>query len=381
MRIAVFTTDDFLPPAGGAEVALGEIIKRLPEIEFDIHCAKLFTGRPRTQQVGNALIHRYGFAWGIVDKFLLVLQSPFIVARAHRRKKFDIAWSMMASWGGLAAAKTKRLCGLPYLLTLQEGDAFEDIDRRTRWIRPWFHQIFQNAVAVQAISIFLERWGGRMGFGGSVSRVIPNGVDIENFSKTISSDRLAEVRQSFGFAPDAFILMTASRLVKKNGVQDVIEALPLLPEHVCFVICGFGHLEQILRDRVHVLGLDHRVKFLGLVTHDRLPEVLRASDVFIRAALTEGLGNSFLEAMGVGVPVIGTMVGGIPDFLTDGQTGFVCEPLNPKSVASTVERVMNSSTESRTEICERAAKMVKERFSWDVVARQVRELFEEITKH
>lgn len=381
MRIVVFTTDDFLPPAGGAEVALGEIMKRLPDVDFDIHCAKLFAGRPRTQQVGNALIHRYGFAWGIVDKFLFLLQSPFVVARAHRQKKYDVAWSMMASWGGLAAAKTKRLCGLPYLLTLQEGDAFEDIDRRTRWIRPWFHQIFRDAVAVQAISTFLERWGRQMGFAGSISRVIPNGVDVENFTRDISSARLAEVRQSFGFAPDAFVLTTASRLVKKNGVQDVIEALAFLPERVCFVICGFGHLEQMIRDRVHALGLDHRVKFLGLVTHDRLPEMLRASDAFIRAALTEGLGNSFLEAMGAGVPVIATMVGGIPDFLTDGQTGFACEPSNPKSVASAVERVMSASAESRKEICDRAANMVKERFTWDVVARQMRELFEEIAKH
>ena len=217
-----------------------------------------------------------------------------------------------------------------------------------------------------------------MGFRGSISRVIPNGVDVDTFARHISSERIVEVRQSFDFSTDAFILVTTSRLVKKNGVQDVIDALAKLPSNVCFVICGFGELESILKDRVRELHLESRVKFLGSVSHEHLPEVIRASDVFIRPSLSEGLGNSFLAAMAVGVPVIGTMVGGIPDFLVDGQTGFACRPSNPESIARTVEKVMKLDHVSQESVCVRAKAMVYDRFTWDVVAKQMRLLFQEI---
>ena len=378
MRIAVFSTTDILPPHGGAEVALGEIMKRLPDVEFDLYCAKYFSNHSRVERVGNVTIHRYGFGWGILDKIIFVSLAPFAVIKAHKRKPYDFAWSMMASWGGLVAISTKLLVGLPYLLSLQEGDSFADIDRRTRFIRPWFLQIFREAKAVQTISTFLDKWGRRMGFKGSISRVIPNGVDIETFSREISEQHVTEVRASFGFSADAFILVTTSRLVKKNGVQDVIDALVQLPPNVCFVVCGFGELESILKDRVRELHLESRVRFLGSVSHEQLPEVIRASDAFIRPSLSEGLGNSFLEAMAVGVPVIGTMVGGITDFLVDGQTGFVCRPSNPESVARTVVRVMNLDQASRDVICIRAKVMVSERFTWDVVARQMRQLFVDV---
>ncbi len=378
MRIAVFSTTDILPPHGGAEVALGEIMKRLPDVEFDLYCAKYFSNHSRVERVGSVTIHRYGFGWGILDKILFVSLAPFAVVKAHKRKPYDFAWSMMASWGGLVAVSTKLLVGLPYLLSLQEGDSFADIDRRTRFVRPWFLQIFREAKAVQAISTFLDKWGRRMGFAGSISRVIPNGVDTETFSREIPQQRIAEVRASFGFPADAFILVTTSRLVKKNAVQDVIDALVQLPPNVCFVVCGFGELESILKDRVRELHLESRMKFLGSVSHEHLPEIIRASDAFIRPSLSEGLGNSFLEAMAVGVPVIGTMVGGITDFLVDGQTGFVCRPSNPESIARTVEKVMKLDRVSQELVCVRAKAMVYDRFTWDVVAKQMRLLFEEI---
>ncbi len=378
MRIAVFSTTDILPPFGGAEVALGEIMKRLPDIEFDLYCAKYFKGRSRTERIGNVMIHRYGFGWGIIDKILFVSLAPFAIAKAHRKRPYDFGWSMMASWGGLVAVSSKLLVGLPYLLSLQEGDSFADIDRRTRFIRPWFLQIFREAKVVQAISTFLDKWGRRMGFRGSITRVIPNGVDVETFAKQISDEHISGVRHSFGFSADAFILVTTSRLVKKNGVQDVIDALAKLPSNGCFVICGFGELESMLKDRVRELHLESRVKFLGSVSHENLPEVIRSSDAFIRPSLSEGLGNSFLEAMAVGVPVIGTMVGGIPDFLVDGQTGFACRPSNPESVARTVEKVMTLDQASRDAVCAAAKVMVRERFTWDVVSKQMRLLFQEI---
>lgn len=116
--------------------------------------------------------------------------------------------------------------------------------------------------------------------------------------------------------------MTASRLVKKNGVKDIVEALVFLPKQYKLVVAGQGKLEKSLKSKVTNLKLEDRVIFVGFISHELLPLYLKASDIFVRPSLSEGLGNSFLEAMAAGIPVVGTPVGGIPDFLTDRETGI-----------------------------------------------------------
>src|SRR3989338_7534047 len=121
---------------------------------------------------------------------------------------------------------------------------------------------------------------------------------------------------------DSKVVITVSRLVKKNGVMDLIDAMRFLPESVHLLIVGTGELEDALKRIAADLGHAHRVHFLGHLSQDDIPPYLWASDVFCRPSLSEGLGNAFLEAMAAGVPVIGTPVGGIPDFLKDGETGL-----------------------------------------------------------
>jgi glycosyltransferase involved in cell wall biosynthesis len=97
---------------------------------------------------------------------------------------------------------------------------------------------------------------------------------------------------------------------------------------------------QKLREQVRVLHLEDRVKFLGYVPHKDMPKYLQIADIFIRPSLSEGLGNSFLEAMSAGLPIIGTPVGGILDFLVDRETGLFCEVANPKSIVEKVTALM-----------------------------------------
>jgi len=254
----------------------------------------------------------------------------------------------------------------------------EEIEGKTQKIRSRFVKIFSLADGLQPISHFLSAWGHRMGFHGRCERLVPNGVDLEKFKTTFSLDELETQRRSFGFPESAFILSTASRLVKKNGIGDVIEALARLPKEVCFVICGFGTLEEGLKARVKELGLEDRVRFLGLVTHKDLPRVLHATDAFIRPSLTEGLGNAFLEAMASGLPTIGTLVGGIPDFLEDGVTGFACKPSDPESIVATVERILRLSKEERLAVRDRAQEMIRTKYNWNTIARDMNLLFQEL---
>lgn len=136
-----------------------------------------------------------------------------------------------------------------------------------------------------------------------------------------------------------------------------------------FLILGTGPLKHELQNLVHTLGLSHRVRFIGFVDYADIPRYFSISHAFIRASLSEGLGNSFLEAMYFGLPTIGTRAGGIRDFLFDGKTGFVCDPLDELSIVSAVNRALG-----KEDVRENAQKLVREQYDWDFIS----ETFEKI---
>ncbi len=381
MRILIFSTDDHLYPAGGAEQAFGNITQRLPDIEFDLICAKLRPGAKGYETVGNVHIYRMGFGIPKIDGFILALFGHHCAYKLMRTHRYDLLWSIMASYGAFAAVRVKKKTGLPLVLTLQEGDSFQHIYNRVRFVRGAFNNIFRSADAIQAISHYLLNWGKEMGYIGDLGKVIPNGVAVEAFTQDFTSEAIAQKRASFGFPSNALVLFTSSRLEKKNGIGDVIAALPLLPDHVCFVVCGSGSLDAELRAHVQRLGLERRVQFMGFVDPKELPLLMKSSDIFIRPSLSEGLGNAFLEAMAAGLVTVGTNAGGIPDFLSDGETGFIVAAENPKSIAATIRKIqeLDAQTKERVRACARV--LVCEKYNWEVVSRDMGSLFGMLLHH
>ncbi len=376
-KILIYSTA-YHPFIGGAEVAIKEITDRLPDFQFDMVTALMDSKLPRTEKVGNITVHRIGIGSPKLDKLYLAEFGHHKGLALHKKNNYDIVWAMMASFGGFAASSFKAKSKIKYLLTLQEGDPIEEILAKVRLVRSKFNKIFTSADGLQSISNYLHKWGYQMGFKGQVAEVVPNGVDVGIFTKDYPVEEIKELRKSFGFSDEAIIISTASRLVKKNGTEDVIKALKKLPEQYCFYICGNGELEVQLKNLTKEQGLEKRVNFAGFKTHDELPKILKASDVFIRPSITEGLGNSFLEAMAAGIPTIGTLVGGIPDFLSNGVTGLACEPQNPDSIAEAIRRAGEMSVEQKNELHQNAMKIINERYNWEYISGRMNHMFTEL---
>ena len=369
-RILIFATT-YYPLAAGAEIAMKEITDRLPGRSFDLICARIRPGLADTEKIGNVTVHRVGFGTPL-DKYLLPilgvkkalsLTSPSPLLRKEGGQ--EIVWSLLASYGGFAAlAYTWIRPKTKMLLTLQEGDPLEHYAKRVGFLSFLHKKIFRRADAVTAISVFLAQWAKAMGFKGH-PEVIPNGVDIEKFSRTSEGPSSPSSRAS-----QDVVIVTASRLSLKNGIDDLIKSLAFLPENHNLLIAGDGEdrakLEAIVREK----NLSSRVTFLGEKNHDELPAILCAADIFCRPSLSEGLGNAFLEAMAAGLPVIGTPVGGIPDFLKDGETGIFCQVRNPESIAKAVIRIQTEPG-LREKLVARGASLVAERFGWDGIAQKM----------
>ena len=93
--------------------------------------------------------------------------------------------------------------------------------------------------------------------------------------------------------------------------------------------------------------------------------------MFVRASRSEGQGISFIEGMAAGIPIIGTPVGGITDFLKDGETGLFGKVDDPQSIADVTMKLIEGK-ELRERIVTNAKKMVKEKYDWDLIAEQMR---------
>ena len=385
-RILIFSLAYYPKHIGGAEVAIKEITNRIntEDIQFDMACLRFDSSLPKTEKIGNVTIHRIGFSKNNptmadlkksslnLNKFLFQFLAAWEACKLHKKNNYDAVWAMMAHSSGVPAVIFKIFYPkMPYLLTLQEGDPVNYIKRKMLPLYPLWKRAFTKANFIQTISNYLAGFARDMGYKGPLE-VVPNGVNIRHFSREFSLAELNEVKNKIGKKDGDVFIITTSRLVYKNGIGDVIDGIRLLPDNVKFLILGTGPLENELKLQVTNHNLNNRVIFEGQINHEELPKYLKACDIFIRPSLSEGMGNSFIEAMAAGIPVIATPVGGIPDFLKDGETGLFCNVHDPKSIAKKVELYLKDAP-LRERIILNASKMVHEKYDWDLIARDMKE--------
>ncbi len=339
-RILIFSLAP-LSAVGGAELATRELVRRLSsDFEFEVLSANV-----------KNFWSKYLFPWWAGRE----------AGRRHRRKPYDLVWAIMANQAGMAAARFKaKFPAVPFLLTLQEGDDLDSWAYRFRLLGPRWFGVFRRPDRIQAISHYLARWAKQMGARCPIV-VVPNGVETGSDSPESSRP------DSFSSSPR--IIITTSRLVRKNGIDILIKALALLPSDVRLKIIGDGPERRPLERLAARLKVVKRIDFLGVLPLEQINEHLRGASVFARPSRSEGLGNSFLEAMAAGLPVIGTPVGGIPDFLRNGETGWLVPPDDSRALAEKIKFLLDPVNQASVDtVISVGRRLVFDEYRWDLIA-------------
>jgi UDP-glucuronate 4-epimerase len=362
----------YFPFVGGAEVAIKEITDRLDYYEFHLVTTRFDKKLPKEEKIGNVTVYRVG--WGTkFDKYLYFILALRKGLKLYKENKFEVVHGVLESYAGLSAMLFKMFTGVKYLLTMQSGDSEEFMRKRTWFWYPIYKRVFKNADFIQTISQYLANRARKYGYRGLV-KVIPNGVDLSGFNKDLSNNEKENLKKDLGINENEKILITTSRLVEKNAIDDLIKAAKYLDFPFKLLILGRGYQEEKLKQLAKDLGLEDKVIFLGFVEYHKISQYLKIADVFIRPSLSEGLGNSFLEAMLCQVPVVATPVGGIPDFLIDEQTGLFCEVKNPESIADKIKKLINDDN-LRKNIITNAYDMVLRDYDWEGISEEMREIY------
>ena len=123
-------------------------------------------------------------------------------------------------------------------------------------------------------------------------------------------------------------------------------------------------------------NLNDKVKLVGWIPHDELPDYLNGLELVVLPSYTEGLPNLMLEAMACGTPVLATPVGAIPDVIKDKKTGFIIDNNSPECIAKNVERALNHT--SLDEIVKNARKLVEKEFTCEATVERYKKALEYI---
>jgi len=177
------------------------------------------------------------------------------------------------------------------------------------------------------------------GVSGEKIISVPTGIDLKRFDSARTD--LADMRERFHVPREAFVIGIIAVLRGAKGHRFLLQALKILaPEfpRMKLLIAGTGPQERNIRTLIKELGLEEQVQMLGHV--DDIPSLLTALDVFVLPAREEALGTALIEATAMGVPVIATRVGGIPEAL--GEAGLLFEAGNVDALVDHLRTLIRS---------------------------------------
>lgn len=194
-----------------------------------------------------------------------------------------------------------------------------------------------------------------------------NAVDANNFE--IRCD-LKDRKKSVGYI---------GNLIDGKGVMKFFDAAKLILEQredIKFLIVGDGPLFNSMKSVLERDDLQNKIKLMGWTPHNEVPDYLNKLRLLVLPSYSEGLPMIILEAMACGTPVLATPVGGVPDLIKDGRTGFILENNSSECIRKNVIRALNHPR--LDEIIINARRVIEQEYTYEVAVERYRRILEKI---
>ena len=288
---------------------------------------------------------------------------PFLRRQIRDGRDFDLIDAHYFYPDGVGAVLLGRALDRPVIVTARGSDL--NVIAQHSVPRSWIRWAARHADGLVAVSGGLKRRLVELGVGADRVRVLRNGVDLAMFhpyDREAARARLGLMRPS---------LLAVGNLVALKRHCLMVEALAYLPE-VGLVIVGEGperaRIERVARDHKVV----DRVRLLGRVPQDRLPEIYSAADLLLLVSTHEGWPNVLLESMACGTPVVVSPMDGIADIVSSAEAGRILADDTPNGLASAIRELL-AVLPSRA-----ATRLYAEQFDWQSTTAGQIALFHEI---
>jgi len=319
----------YLPNIGGIENIVSDLSERVAGEGHNVSVVapcypgtRPYAGEP--ERLNGVHIYRFNRTRGLplgVDE----LKNMYsMVLKAHERERFDIIHAHFAKNEGLVGSRAARKLGLPLITTVHGSDIMDSWGGMCErpWSRFWVRQALKRSFRLSTVSGFLKDEVQKHGIPEDKVRVIHNWIDPGEFSSP--SGRSSKDGSQDGM----FHILSARRLVKKNGVDLLLKSLehmeqsPLKGRYRLHILSNGPEKERL---KQMVLGRPYgpQVEFHGPVPFADYLSLLHQADVCCVPSRWEGFGMVVLEAFAAGTPVVAARVGGIPEIIRDGENGLL----------------------------------------------------------
>ncbi|MGC9202097.1 MAG: glycosyltransferase family 4 protein [Thermoproteota archaeon] len=279
----------------------------------------------------------------------------------------DIVHAHFVEPSGLCSYLLNLSTGKPYIITLHGGDVRYLIKPNNR--KDLYRAVLMNSFKIVSVSeALVDEASSWLKIPREKFVVIPNGVDPDLFKP---SPENSSIKNKYNV--DGPLVLYVGRLWYNKGLHLLLLAFKSVVqtiESAKLLVVGDGPLRNELVNVARRLNLMNNVVFVGEVDNKELPNYYNSCDVFALPSVFEGQGIAALEAMSCGKPVVAFNVGGIPEVVEDGKTGFLVKPYSIKDFSESIIKLLKDPGLRKAMGIE-GRKVAEQKFQWKNIVKQL----------
>ncbi len=358
MKIAILI--NLFPPKwlAGTEVATYNLAEHLAKRGHEIHViTSKDEGLPKECYEKGFYIHR-------LPNVRVRFVGKLVFWGAIFWSIFDIKPDVVHVQGigiGIPALFISKLLRIPYVIYGRGSDVY---------LPDWFTKFTSKTIIANASSAIALTNDMKMVMQGIYDRdiaVVSNGIALCEYVNKFSVHKSEGLKKKILFV---------GRLQPVKGVQYLLQAMKLIHNEIpdaMLILIGDGDERNYLEDLTDRLGVRECVDFVGIVPHERIPEYMYQSDIFILSSLSEGFPVTVLEAMACSLPIVATKVNGLSDIIEDGVNGYLVEAKDIGEMADKII-ILLKNPQIRNTMSENNLKKVLA-FTWENVVSQLEHIY------
>lgn len=347
--------------ANAASVHTQRWAEHFAEHGHDVHVVSVRDARIRGVKVHAVRIRRGVDSISPPAMLLSYTKMLLHIERIVKNINPDILHAHYVTTNGLIGA----FAGFhPYIVSTWGSDIF-DPPSTSFIFRKIIKFALSKADAITATSKILTKGTQRLAPQGKYVQTIPFGVDLAKFKPAMKSHS------------DKITIGCAKTLMKLYGVEYLIKAFASLHKkfpQTNLLIVGGGPLHNCLKKLADSLSIGDSVDFVGPVSHDQMPLYLAKMHIFVVPSLSEAWGRAAAEASAVELPVVASAVGGLPEVIIDGVTGFLVRPRDHQVIAQKLICLIENPA-LRSSMGTMGRKFVMDNYDWNANASLMEKLY------
>ncbi|MFA5126634.1 MAG: glycosyltransferase family 4 protein [Patescibacteria group bacterium] len=384
MKILI-ATGLYPPDIGGPATILRALAKSLQEHGFGVKIITYSAVKNSADEKGfvyRIAKNRFYSRWHYLAKMFFLASQADLVYATDTYSVGYFAWLLNKFFGkkyivrfaGDSAWETATAMGwtYDYIMDFQDRQYDEKIEK----LKLRRQKILLAAEKVIAVSNFIAQLAKKIGVSDGKIKVIYNSVDFIS-EESLDEQAAGRIRQQYPASEK--IIISAARLVPWKGMSGLIKILPQIIKQLGptrLLILGAGAELENLKELAQSLKIADQVEFLGVIDHHQIINYFRAADLFILNTNYEGLSHTLLEAMRAEVPIISTNVGGNPEVIESGVSGWLVTYNDLPALQTATIKILSTHDLAKKFTMQAKAKLAD--FNWDSTIKQTVELISQI---